>query len=255
VTQLRHVEQCMGTVFSFDIREPGVDPSALRDALVLLHRLDAMFSTYRDDSEISRLNRDELSLEDASAELRYVLAECERWRLLTDGWFSVRAGGALDPSGYVKGWAIQRVSDLLSDAGSASHCINGGGDVQTVGTRPDGEPWRVGVADPRDRSSVVATLVGNGIAIATSGTAERGSHIIDPHTGQPATGTLLSLTVSGNSVLECDIYATAGFAMGAGARGWFARAEGISVFAVEPDGSTWSTRGSARVEPGQLPAR
>jgi FAD:protein FMN transferase len=119
----------MGTVFSFDVREPGVPECVLDEAAALLSAIDGTFSTYRKGSEVSRLARGELGIESCSPEVRFVLAECERYRLLTGGYFSACAAGALDPSGYVKGWAIERVSDLLRRAGSTRHCVNGGGDV------------------------------------------------------------------------------------------------------------------------------
>jgi ApbE family protein len=143
----RRIVHCMGTVFSFDVREPGVPGTVLDEATALLGQLDATFSTYREGSEISRLGRGELPVEACSAEVRFVLGECERYRLLTGGYFSAYAAGSLDPSGYVKGWAIERVSDLLRAAGSARHCVNGGGDVQCVGGTT-ATPWRIGIADP-----------------------------------------------------------------------------------------------------------
>jgi FAD:protein FMN transferase len=240
MTALRHIEHCMGTVFSFDIRDPGVDRAAVTGAVALLHEIDARYSTYQQASVISRLGRGEITLTDCDAEVTQVLDECDRWRQRTDGWFSAYAGDALDPSGYVKGWAIQRASDLLVAAGSENHCINGGGDVQCVGRPAPTELWRVGITDPLDHCRLATVVAGSGIAVATSGSAERGAHILDPATGQSAHGDLLSLTVTGHSIVECDVYATAGFAMGAASREWF-KARRISAFAVRADGSTWST--------------
>lgn len=241
MTGLRHVEHCMGTVFSIDIRGAALAPDALDSAIALLHDIDRRFSTYRADSVISRLARGESGAELLDAEVSQVLADCDRWTRSTDGWFDARAGRRLDPSGYVKGWAIQRVSELLVLAGSTSHCVNGGGDIQCVGSA-GGRPWQLGVLDPRDSSRVLATVTGDGIALATSGTAERGEHILDPRTGRPAGAGLLSLSVAGRSVIDCDVYATAGFAMGPAARDWFADRQ-LQAFAVCADGRTWSTFG------------
>jgi thiamine biosynthesis lipoprotein len=245
MTAHRHIEHCMGTVFSFDIREPGVDDAVLDKAVALLHDIDATFSTYRNDSVISRLARGDVVLKDTSADVQYVLAECALWQQQTDGWFSPYATRVLDPSGYVKGWAIQLVSDLLRDEGSTSHCINGGGDIQCMGTTPIGEPWRVGISDPLDRARVVTIVAGTDLAVATSGSAERGTHILDPHTGRPPSRPLLSLTISGRSIVECDVFSTAGFAMGAAARDWLTGLHDVRAFAVEADGATWSTFSTA----------
>lgn len=230
----------MGTVFSLDIRGPGVPGAAVDEAVALLHHIDRTFSTYRADSVVSRLIRGDIRVGAVDDETRHVLAECARWQERTDGWFSAYAAGGLDPSGYVKGWAIARVSDLLRDAGSTRHCVNGGGDVQCVGQAGDGRPWTVGIADPRDRSRLITTVSGADLAVATSGTGERGRHIIDPHTGAPA-DFLLSLTVGGRSIIECDVYATAGFAMGPRAQDWFTGRDDVHAFAVQADGVTWST--------------
>jgi len=106
----------------------------------------------------------------------------------SDGYFNATIGGVLDPSGVVKGWAIERVSALLSAAGVRSHAVNGGGDVQLTGARSDGSPWRIGVAHPL-RSGALATVVeGRDFAVATSGCAERGCHILDPRTGRAPVG-------------------------------------------------------------------
>jgi thiamine biosynthesis lipoprotein len=238
----------MGTVFSFDLRHPGLDPDALPAAVALLHRIDATYSTYRDDSVVCRLARGELTAEqlplevdEVLAEVAEVLAACRSWTERTDGWFDAYAAGSLDPSGYVKGWAIQQASELLVAAGSTSHSINGGGDVACVGLADD-RPWRLGIVDPRSPGQVLATVAGADLALATSGIAERGQHVLDPHTGRPPESGLLSLSVSAGSVIDSDVYATAGFAMGDAARDWLAD-RGIRAFAVHADGSTWSTFG------------
>lgn len=236
----RRVVHCMGTVFSFDIREPGVSEAALDEAAVLLAEIDEMFSTYRDSSEISRIARGEQSLAASSPDVRFVLAQCERYRLETGGYFSAYAAGDLDPSGYVKGWAIEQASDLLREAGSTHHYVNGGGDVQCVGGAAAATPWRIGIADPRRAGMIVTVVSGTDYAVATSGFEQRGAHIVDPHTGGPPAG-LLSLTVVGPRLSAADAYATAGFAMGSRAREWADGLSGYRVFAVTDEGDTWST--------------
>jgi thiamine biosynthesis lipoprotein len=232
----RQVEHCMGTVFSIDVRAPGVDASAVRDAVDWLHRVDAMFSTYRVDSEISRLQRGELTLTDCAPEVREVLARCAELYVETDGYFNCRYDGVLDPSGYVKGWAIERASDLLEAAGSGNHCVNGGGDVQCIGSAAPARPWRVGIADPLRRGQLLGTASGNRLAVATSGTAERGTHLVDPHTGDRP-GAFVSITVIGTSLADVDAYATAAFAMGERAEQWL-RDTGLPALLLRPDGST-----------------
>lgn len=239
---VRRVEQCMGTVFSMDLRGPSIDPEAVENVVRWLHWVDATFSTYKPDSQVSRLGRGELRVTDCAPEVGEILDRCERLHHDTDGYFSAYADGWLDPSGLVKGWAIERASDLLKWAGSSSHCVNGGGDVQCAGDGAPGQPWRVGVAHPLRPGDLAAVVVGSDVAVATSGTAERGAHVLNPHTRQPP-DTLASLTLVGRHLGDVDAYATAAFAMGAAARDWVEQAPGLEGFAVTLDGTTWRTDG------------
>ncbi|WP_377274442.1 FAD:protein FMN transferase [Peterkaempfera sp. SMS 1(5)a] len=239
----------MGTVFSFDIRDAdaGADPgrraaieAALRDAVDWLHRVDAVFSTYRPDSQISRLDRGELTAEECDPEVAEVLERCAQAAESTGGWFTARPGGRLDPSGLVKGWAVEHAARLLRAAGSVSHSVGGGGDIQTTGGAAPGQPWRIGIAHPLRPGRLAAVAAGSGIAVATSGNAERGTHIQNPHSGAPATD-LASLTVVAQSLTEADVWATAGFAMGPDCLGVLEARSGLEALAVLPDGSLRST--------------
>ncbi len=181
----------MGTVVSFDVAaragEPGGDGS-LGQAVRWLHWVDATFSPYRDDSDVSRFGRGALPLAQCAPELAEVLEACALIRDRSDGYFTTTPGGTFDPSGYVKGWAIERAAAILTAAGSAEHCVNGGGDVQCAGERL----WRVGIADPLHPGRLALVVAGQDFAVATSGVAERGAHIIDPYTGLPRPAWLAS---------------------------------------------------------------
>ncbi|MBC9725577.1 FAD:protein FMN transferase [Streptomyces sp. TRM68367] len=217
---VRHAEEAMGTVFSVDVRggEPGAVRAALDQAIAGLHRVDEVFSTYRDDSQISRLARGELTVEECDAEVAEVLelaAEAER---VSDGWFSTTYEGRLDPTGIVKGWAVERAARLLAASGATGVSVNGGGDVQLLGTPGPGRPWRVGVCDPLRPGGLAAVVSAAGtdeLAVATSGTAERGAHIVDPRTGRSAVTDLVAVTVVAPRLTWADCWATAAFAMGA----------------------------------------
>jgi len=216
---LRHVEEVMGTVFSFDVRggEPDVVQAALDDAIAQLHRVDEVFSTYREDSQISRLARGELTVAECDPEVAEVLDLCAEAERLSDGWFSTTYQGELDPTGLVKGWSTERVARLLAAAGASGVSVNGGGDVQLYGVPGPQRPWRVGVADPLRPGSLAAVVSAAGadeLAVATSGTAERGTHIVDPRTGKSAVTDLVAVTVVGPRLTWADAWATAAFAMG-----------------------------------------
>jgi thiamine biosynthesis lipoprotein len=247
-----HVEHCMGTVFSFDIRDPGDWQAAIAEAVAWLHTVDATYSTYREDSVISRLARGEVSLDESSAQVREVFALCERVSLETKGFFSIHAGpdGALDPSGMVKGWAIERASDLLAVHGSHNHAVNGGGDIQLEGESAPGQPWRVGISDPGRAGTVLTVVAGRDLAVATSGMAERGAHIIDPHTGKPANA-LASVTIVGRQLTFADAYATAAHAMGLDALDWVESLAGFEGLVVLADGTRQATSGWSALVSGR----
>ena len=234
----------MGTVVSFDVPactgEPGGD-GPLGQAVRWLHWVDATFSPYREDSDVSRFGRGELTLADCAPELAEVLQACAAISARSGGYFTTTPGGTFDPSGYVKGWAVERAAAILTAAGSAEHCVNGGGDVQCVGDRV----WRIGIADPLHQGRLALVVAGRDFAVATSGVAERGTHIIDPHTGQPPAG-LASVTVVGATLAETDAYATAAFAMGHAGRDWVEGLDGYEAFAITAAGTTWQTSGFGR---------
>ena len=230
----------MGTVVSFDV--PDWAGQVVDGAVRWLHWVDTTFSPYLQDSDVSRFGRGSVPLSECAPELAEVLAACADVSARSGGYFTVRPGGRFDPSGYVKGWAIERAAAMLTAAGSAEHSVNGGGDIQCVGDRGVGQPWRVGIADPLRPGALALVVVGQDFAVATSGVAERGPHIVDPHTGQPATG-LVSITVVGATLAVTDAYATAAFAMGPAARDWVESLDGYEAFAITPGGLTWQTSG------------
>jgi thiamine biosynthesis lipoprotein len=230
----------MGTVFSVDVRDPGDWSKDIGDVVAWLHRVDGLFSTYRADSDISRLRRGEITLEDADATVAEVLDLCVQMQRETDGYFTALWSGALDPTGLVKGWAIARASDMLRRAGSANHAVNGGGDIQLAGEAASGEPWRIGVSDPANRDRVLTVVSGREFAVATSGRGERGDHILDPFTRRPATA-LASVTVVGRSLTNADAYATAALAMGAGATQWLEGRPGYEGYVMASDGTATAT--------------
>jgi thiamine biosynthesis lipoprotein len=235
-----HVEHCMGTVFSIDIRDPGPWRDAIDAVVVWLHRVDELFSTYRPDSEISRRRRGEPSRPDPL--VTEVLDRCAALRAETGGYFSEYWAGELDPTGLVKGWAVERASALLRAHGSADHAVNGGGDVQLAGEAAPGQPWRVGVSDPADRTRVLTVVRGRDLAVATSGTAERGTHIVDPVTGTAA-DELAAVTVVGRELSQVDAYATAAFAMGASALDWLEALPDHEGLVVSRTGAAHATSG------------
>ena len=215
------VEQIMGLPISLHVRgeDPAGEPVTRRVANVFadLRAADAAFSPYRDDSDLSRWERGEQAEYDRLAE---VIELCDEARERTDGWFDPRGlpdprtgVPRYDPSGLVKGWAVERAGHHLADLAGYGWCLNAGGDVLVCA--PDDQPaWRVGVEDPAEPTRIMAVVERRSGAVATSGTAHRGAHIVDPHTGRPATD-VRAVTVTGPELLWADVYATAAVARGA----------------------------------------
>jgi FAD:protein FMN transferase len=242
---LLRVEQVMGTAISVHVTDPL--PDGVREALVAetfawLRLVDERFSTYRPDSEICRLDRGELRAQDGSESLRYVLDACARLWKETGGYFDTHATGRLDPSGFVKGWSVQVASDRLAEAGSVNHCLNAGGDVRVRGEQAPGRPWRIGIRHPFQERAVCGVLAGTDLAVATSGTYERGLHVVDPYTGRPARE-LVAVTVVGTDLGVADAYATAALAMGEAGLRWLDRLDGYETLAVTADGRLFRSAG------------
>jgi FAD:protein FMN transferase len=240
----RHVEHVMGTVFSLDLRDPALAVGAVEDVVRWWHWVDEVFSTYREDSQISRLGRGEITLEDCPPEVATILDLCAEAGRRSGGWFSAMPGGRLDPSGMVKGWSVERASAMLSAAGSTAHAVNGGGDVRCVGSPDPGTPWRIGIADPLRPGELVTVVAGHDFAVATSGIAERGSHVLDPYTGRAA-DQLASVTLVGDDLTWVDAYATAAIAMGPRCRDWIVALDGVEGLVVDLAGGAWTSPGWA----------
>lgn len=210
----------------------------------LLREVDEQFSTYKPTSEISRLNAGLIQEADYSPLMRVVLEQCEAARVMSGGYFNIWNGTILDPSGLVKGWAIDRACQLLLGRGRRNFFIDCGGDVIAMGHKHH-EPWRIGIRHPVRLEHIVKRLAVTDMAVCTSGAYERGNHIYDPLTHSVPRG-LLSFTVVGPNVMVADVLATTGFAMGAelGLR-YVSSQPGYSAFAITDDLQGLSTAGFA----------
>jgi FAD:protein FMN transferase len=241
---VRRVEQIMGMPIVVDVRDDDVDEEVLERVFEWLRSVDAIFSTYREDSEISRLNRGELTLADAHPDVAEVLARCDELRAETRGYFDMRAASAeaVDPSGLVKGWAVDRAAALLDAAGLRNYAVNAGGDMVLRGGALPEPRWRVGIQHPFIVDRLAAVLEVGDLAVATSGAYARGEHVLDPHTRRPATG-VLSVTITGPCLATADAYATAAFAMGEAGPGWTARLSGYEAMTILQDERVLKTRG------------
>ena len=230
----RRVEQVMGMPLTVHVVDSPVSMAVLDKVFDDFRVLDNTFSLFKPNSVLSRINRGELRPEDAGDLVGQALHLCRLYEASTNGHFSAWVGGRLDPSGLVKGWAIDRACSTLVASGFQDFFVDAGGDLQTRGLNEGGRPWRVGIRHPRLRDKVVRVISARNLAVATSGTYEKGNHILDPRTGLQATE-FVSLTVVGPDILQADVYATAAFAMGTDGLDFIERAPGYEAYAIARD--------------------
>ncbi len=274
------VEQIMGMPVSLHLRGPRAAGDSAVEQLVTalfahLRAVDALFSTYRADSEIMRLNRGELRLDACDPLVQEVADLCAEATRRTDGYFSAElpapghptgtgttagtgtAAGAsagrrwFDPSGLVKGWAVERAAARLTAIDGHDYYLSAGGDIAAYVADPVSPAWNVGICDPFDSTRVLATVPVRSGGVATSGSAARGAHIMNPRTGRPASSDLLAVTVTGPSLMWADVYATAAFARGSDALAWLAGLDRTAALVVTADGARHATPGFGGAEPAR----
>lgn len=214
---MKKVADIMGMPVSIEITDTQATSAHFEEVFDYLRGVDATFSTYKEESEMSRINRGEILPQQYSPEMKEVFNLADKAKAQTNGFFNIqKEDGKVDPSGLVKGWAIQNAEELLHALGFSNFYIDIGGDVATSGKETEDKEWSIGIRNPFKLNEIVKVLYPKGAAVATSGTYIRGEHIYNPHTGKPADTDVISLTVVGPRVYEADLYATAAFAMGEG---------------------------------------
>lgn len=215
-----HIEDVWNTVVTIECELVSI---SYKDSIDFLHLVDQLFSTYLPDSQVSKLRRGEIEIDEADQLVQQVWQGCLEIREVSDGAFDPWAvPGGFDPSGYVKGWAADQISQQLIKQGAKHIQVNAGGDISVRGGKDSDTPWRIGVAHPNKSNEISKLYSIQTGAIATSGTAERGNHIIDPHTKTIAVGAR-SATVIGPDAGIADALATALIVSGRDGASWFAK--------------------------------
>lgn len=230
-----------------------------------------IFTTYDQTSVICQLGRGEITLAEAPEVVREVEQACQLAKTATNGRFDAWWRGWFDPTGYVKGWSTERhffkylVPAMAKIPEIIAVAVNVGGDIQCV-TRPGADwKWHTGVANPFDKTKVLAKFALVDGAAATSGPAERGAHIINPLTGMPAssldgglgglsgpTGSsndddVVSATVIADSLALADLWATTAVVAGFNDLSWIANANTNSGLIVARDGRTRRWAGATEI--------
>lgn len=250
---IHHHEEVMGTVVTIDVYVEA-DADAVSDparadvlrrieaACAILHKADAVFSTWKADSPISQLRRGEINCAQAPADVAEVLERCAQARQISNGWFDPWSmPGGVDPTGFVKGWAAQRALHVLHGPGVHGAIVNAAGDIATFGGLSADTPFRIGIVDPFE-SGQLACVVDLSEHIATSGTYERGAHLIDPRSGS-ATARVASASVCGADLGLADALATALAVAGAEALPLVEVLDGYEALLIGFDGTRKWTPG------------
>lgn len=235
----------MGMPITVEVVDPSVTEADIEKVFAYFRAVDDIFSTYKEHSEISKINRGELCAEEYSDEMKTILALSEQTKQETQGYFDIQHTGIADPSGIVKGWAIFQAAHMLKKAGCTNFYIDAGGDIQVSGKK-DGNPWRIGIRNPFNRKEIVKVLAVMDKGIATSGTAIRGQHIYDPHLLHTPLQDIVSLTIIGPNVYEADRFATASFAMGKRGINFIEQLPGFEGYMIDASARATFTSGFER---------
>lgn len=206
-----------------------------------LTRIDALASTWRSDSELMRYNRaQDPERFELSPELQGLIAQARDIQVQTGGAFSLRPdGGEIDLSAIAKGYAVDRVVELLQREFGVIDClVDIGGEVRALGDGPFGDGWRVGLYLPADAPSIETPMLHlRDTSLATSGAYFKAGHILDPDTGQAVKHDLLSVSVIHPSNTIADALATALYVMGSDRGQTWARQHDIEAIFLLKNGT------------------
>nr|WP_325185119.1 FAD:protein FMN transferase [uncultured Oscillibacter sp.] len=156
-------------------------------------------------------------------ELDHLLEKVDYTRVsLQDATLTVPDGMQLDLGAVGKGYAADEAAAVLRENGVTSALLDFGGNILTVGTKPDGSFWRVGVRDPDSEGNLgVLEIADQSVVVSggyekffVGGDGERYWHILDPATGAPARSGLVQTAVVSDESKRCDALSTALFVMG-----------------------------------------
>lgn len=243
---MKQTRLLMGMPVSIEIADAHATDAIFDETYAYFTHIDETFSTYKDTSEITAINKGMRTADEASDEMRLVLMLSEETKQQTNGYFDIRRpDGTLDPSGLVKGWAIWNAAQLIEKRGFRNFYVDAGGDIQVRGMNAEGKKWTIGIKNPFNQEENVKVVHVTTEGVATSGTYIRGKHIYDPRTGRPM-DSIVSLTVIGPNIHDADRFATAAFAMGAEGIRFIASLPGFEGYMIDNDGTATMTGGFER---------
>ncbi len=212
---MKQEKRLMGMTIQIEITDPNVDEKIFDKVFSYFEEVDKRFSPFKEESELSKINRNEIKKDEWSNEMKEVFELSEKTKTETNGYFDIlRPDGKYNPSGLVKGWAIWEAAKLIKKKGYKNFYVDAGGDIQTFGINNEKKPWEIGVRNPFNLGEIIKKISVRDIGVATSGTYIRGQHIYNPKKPNEEINDIVSLTVIGPNIYEADRFATAAFAMG-----------------------------------------
>jgi len=244
---MKQTRVLMGMPITVEIVDAKATAATFDTVFEYFRYVDETFSTYKDTSEITAINKGVLPQEKWSADMKLIFALAEKTRVETNGFFDIRtAGDRYDPSGIVKGWAIWKAAEILKNDGFENFYIDAGGDIQPHGLNAKRKKWAVGIKNPWNEQENVKIVHVTTEGVATSGTYIRGHHIYDPKHGNRPVDEIVSLTVIGPNIYEADRFATAAFAMGREAINFIEHLDGFEGYMIDKEKTATLTSGFER---------
>ena len=242
---MKQTQIIMGTPVVVEIIGKEARQELFDEVFSYFKYVDEKFSTYKDESEITAINKKRIKKENWSTDMKNIFELSEKTKKDTRGYFDiVTPAGDYDPSGIVKGWSIWNASNILKSCGVENFSVEAGADIETFGKNAVGEPWCVGIQNPFNKKrEIVKKVYLKDKGIATSGNYVRGEHIYNPKDKNANLKDIVSLTVIGPNIFEADRYATAAYAMGRDGIIFIEELEGFEGYSIDKDGIATMTRG------------
>ncbi len=240
---MKQTRLMMGMPITIEIVDAYATKENLQEIFSYFTYIDEKFSTYKLDSEISKINQSLLEKKHYSRDMKTIFRLSEQTKKETNGYFDIEHNGIIDPSGLVKGWAIHEAALILKKRGFKNYYIEAGGDIQVAGKNKDNKYWQIGIRNPfkRDENVKVLSIFDKGVV--TSGTYIRGQHIYNPKRDSVKLKEVVSLTVIGPNVYEADRFATAAFAMGKAGINFIEKLSGFEGYMIDSKGVATYTSG------------
>lgn len=202
----------MGMPITVEVVDKNITQKLMDNVFSYFRKVDEKYSPYKSTSELTKINNG-LPREKWSTEMKKIFDLCEQTKKDTLGFFDILHKNKYDPSGLVKGWAIDKAAQILKKHSVKNFYIEAGGDIQVSGVNKEGNLWRIGIRNPYKINEIVKVIELNNEGVATSGTYIRGLHIYNPNNNKRV-NEVKSLTVIGPNIYDADRFATAAFAMG-----------------------------------------